>query len=92
MSIRLEAEVDGRNSGIEGEDGMVGTGAKDLDHVLYALTRLTPTLFILIWTVPKCVPLTFPDPDPIRICRIRAFLGLLEPVPDSSINKQKKLL
>ncbi len=41
MSIWLEAEVDGRNSGIEGEDGMVGAGAQDLDHVLYALPRLT---------------------------------------------------
>jgi len=45
VSIWLEAEVDGRNSGIEGEDGMVGAGAQDLDHVLNALLRLTPTLF-----------------------------------------------
>ncbi len=44
MSIRLETKVDGRNSGIEGEDGMVGAGAQDLDHVLYALPRLSNTV------------------------------------------------
>jgi hypothetical protein len=59
VSIWLEAEVDGRNSGIEGEDGMVGAGTQDLDHVLNALPRLTNTCVILIWTVPKCGPLTF---------------------------------
>ena len=30
MGVRLEAEVDGGNSGVEGENGVVGAGAQDL--------------------------------------------------------------
>ncbi len=92
MSVWLEPEVDGRNSGIEGEDGMVGAGAQDLDHVLYALLRLTNTVHSHLdhpkmWSTNFLNVTFIPDPDPIRIRRIRMFLGLLD--PDPSINKQK---
>jgi hypothetical protein len=78
VSIWLEAEVDGRNSGIEGEDGMVGAGAQDLDHVLHALPRLSNTVHSYL-DRPKMWSTNFfnvtvicivPDPDPIRIRRI----------------------
>ena len=71
---------------------MVGAGAQDLDHVLNALPRLTNTVHSYLDRL-KMISTNFfnitqlfagvPDPDPIRIRRIRMFLDLLDPDPDS---------
>jgi hypothetical protein len=36
LCVRLKPEVDGRNAGIEGENGVIGSGAQDPDPVLDA--------------------------------------------------------